>query len=236
MCAEITAIVTHHFGDKKFILCSHSYGSVISTHLVHYAPIAPLIGPIVLTDPVSILLHLPDVAYNFTRRKPTLANEFQLYYFASMDSGVAHTLARHFFWNENVLWKKDLKGRKVTVSLGGKDLIVNTQAVGRYLSEPVKGYKNGSANANGYTDSAASGETLIDLDSPKDDIESVMRLRGGEGGTIGSNDDEEWKYRGWKGEGIDVLWFPDLDHAQVFDKKATRRRVISCIRAYCKET
>merc|ERR1712230_269180 len=57
---------------------------------------------------------------------------------ASMDMGVSHTLSRHFFWNENVLWKKDMQGRRVTVSLGGKDLIVNTEAVGRYLSEETK--------------------------------------------------------------------------------------------------
>lgn len=231
MCAEITAIVTHHFGDTKFLLCSHSYGSVISTHLVHYTPIAPLIGPIVLIDPVSILLHLPDVAYNFTRRPPTHANEFQLYYFASMDSGVAHTLARHFFWNENVLWKKDLKGKKVTVSLGGRDLIVNTEAVGRYLSEPVKGYENGVVKGNG---NAGGADALIDLGEPSDDVESGRRLRGAEG-TDDKNDSEEWKYRAWKGEGIDVLWFPDLDHAQVFDKPASRKRVINCIRAYCED-
>ena len=120
LCAEITSILTHHFGSQKFILSSHSYGTVISTHLLKHAPISPQISSVVLIDPVSILLHLPDVAYNFTRRKPRRANEFQLYYFASMDSGVAHTLARHFFWNENVLWKKDMKGLKVTVSLGGQ--------------------------------------------------------------------------------------------------------------------
>jgi hypothetical protein len=47
--------------------------------------------------------------------------------------GVAHTLARHFFWSENLLWKEECAGRDVTVSLAGVDLIVNTEAVGRYL-------------------------------------------------------------------------------------------------------
>jgi hypothetical protein len=47
---------------------------------------------------------------------------------------VSHALARHFFWADNILWKEDLSGRNVTVSLGGRDLIVDTDAVGKYLS------------------------------------------------------------------------------------------------------
>lgn len=37
----------------------------------------------------------------------------------------------------------------------------------------------------------------------------------------------------WKGEGLDVLWFPELDHAQVFDKKRTRKRLGDAVRSYC---
>ncbi|TVY55684.1 hypothetical protein LCER1_G002760 [Lachnellula cervina] len=227
MCAEIDQILLKHFGpDQKFVLSSHSYGTVISTHLLKTPSIAKRIGPVVLIDPVSILLHLPDVAYNFTRRKPKRANEHQLYYFASMDMGVSHTLSRHFFWNENVLWKKDLVGRKTTVSLGGKDLIVNTEAVGRYLSDQPK-----SVLANGYSDQ---DPDLIDVNKTADE-DATVRMRGGE--IIGDEDleEEEWKTRPWRGSGIDVFWFKDLDHAQIFDKPSSRRRVISAIRAYCEE-
>lgn len=48
--------------------------------------------------------------------------------------GVSHTLSRCFFWSENILWKDDLTGRDVTVVLSGKDLIVDTETVGRYLA------------------------------------------------------------------------------------------------------
>jgi len=133
MCAEINAIVKAH-GWDKFVLISHSYGTVISTHLLHTPETASKIAATLLVDPVTFLLHLPDVAYNFTARKPKGANEYQLYYFASKDMSVAHTLHRHFFWSENILWKEDIVGRKVTVSLGGRDLIVNTEEVGRYLT------------------------------------------------------------------------------------------------------
>lgn len=93
LCDEILQILQRH-GWDRFVLVSHSYGSVISSHLMHDPNISKMVGPIFLIDPVSILLHLPDVAYNFTCRPPQRANERQLWYFASMDQGVAHTLGR----------------------------------------------------------------------------------------------------------------------------------------------
>lgn len=200
MCAEILAILNHH-GWLKCVLVSHSYGTVVSTHLLKDPSTSPRIGPVVLIDPVSILLHLPDVAYNFTRRIPRKANEHQLYYFASMDIGVSHTLSRHFFWNENVLWKEDLGGRDVTVSLAGCDLIVNTEAVGRYLTSEEK-----DAGRKWTDEMGARGEKA-----------------------------EVFKHREWKATGINVIWFDALDHAQIFDSKATRMPVINVIRAYCDE-
>ena len=229
MCEEIDEIVSHHFPDQKVVLVSHSYGTVISTHMLKIPSIAERIGPVVLIDPVSILLHLPDVAYNFTRRQPVRANEHQLYYFASMDMGVSHTLARRFFWNENVLWKQDMGGRKVAVSLGGRDLIVNAEAVGRYLSSgpPIK-----ARHENGHMNGTAGSAVLIDLECD-DALEP-----GGEETALDPSDEEdeeEWKHRPWKGKGIDILWFKDLDHAQVFDKKDTRRRLIGAIHEYCED-
>ena len=164
LCGEILRIVQHHMWEK-FVLVCHSYGSVVSTHLLKNAIIEPMIQSIVLIDPVSVLLHLPDVAYNFTCRSPVHANEHQLYYFASMDMGVAHTLHRRFFWQENILWKHEIEHRQATVVLCGRDIIVNTQAVGRYLI--------GS-----------------DTWPPPE---------------AGSKDQE------WKGEGLEVLYFNNLD-------------------------
>lgn len=93
MCNQILRILQRHRWDK-FILASHSYGSVVSSHLIHNPKTSGMVGPVFLIDPVSILLHLPDVAYNFTCRPPKRANEQQLWFFASMDQGVAHTLGR----------------------------------------------------------------------------------------------------------------------------------------------
>lgn len=210
MCAEIDRILLKHFGpDQKFVLVSHSYGTVLATHLLKTPTIAKRISSTVLIDPVSILLHLPDVAYNFTRRKPQYANEHLLYYFASRDMAVSHTLHRHFFWSENALWKHDIEDRNVTVCLARHDLIVNTAAVGRYLSAPPR------------LRVLAPGESR----SKKEEADNEAALLGV----------EEWKSRPWTGKGIDIIWFEDLDHAQVFHHKKERIQVVDKVQRYLKD-
>ncbi|KAF1935761.1 hypothetical protein EJ02DRAFT_428129 [Clathrospora elynae] len=184
MCRQINMILERH-GFDKVVLASHSYGSVLSNQLLHNTVTAPKIGPILFIDPVTFLLHLPDVAYNFTARQPRAANEHQLYYFASMDMMVAQTLARHFFWAQNILWKEDLRGRDVTVSLGGRDLIVDTETVGKYV--------------NG-----------VDL----------------------KGEDRRWKDNEWKGHGLETLWWPIADHAQVFERADSRAKLAEVLREY----
>lgn len=110
MCDEIHCILKAH-GWGRFALVSHSwvplltfafgafwlspslltilsYGSVVAAHLLRTPRIAQAIGPVMFIDPVTFLLHLPDVAYNFVtsflqpNRIP--ANLFQ--YFRSIGS------------------------------------------------------------------------------------------------------------------------------------------------------
>lgn len=188
ICRQINIILERH-GFDKVVLMSHSYGSVVSTHLLQNPTTAAKIGPMLFVDPVTFLLHLPDVAYNFTARKPRGTNEHQLYYFASCDMMVSQTLARHFFWAHNLLWKEDLRGRDVTVSLGGRDLIVDTETVGKYL--------------NG------------------------VDLKGEESG---------WKDGEWKGAGLETVWWPTVDHAQVFERKDGRAKLARVLREYCKKS
>jgi hypothetical protein len=230
MCAEIAKILAHH-GWDKVVLVSHSFGTVVATHLLKTPSTAHLVGPMVLIDPVGILLHLPDVAYNFTRRKPQRANERQLYYFASMDMGVSHTLSRHFFWSENILWKEDLDGRNVTVSFSGRDLIVDTESVGRYMSS------GNTPQASSTTSSAL----LIDIENIPEERTNGKAVNVRSSSVDLEVDDETnlqidaWKEQPWKGKGIDVIWYENLDHAQVFDSASTRRPLLRAIKTYCAE-
>ena len=133
---------------REVTLVSHSYGSVLSTHMLRSPIMQHRIASVVLIDPVTVMLHLPNVAYNFTRRAPSTANEWQLWYFASTDPGVAHCLGRHFFWRENIVWRDELLDvvkdgakqgtRSVAVCLSGRDLIVDTAAVAKYLGAGEK--------------------------------------------------------------------------------------------------
>ncbi|KAK7416802.1 hypothetical protein QQX98_004995 [Neonectria punicea] len=138
---QMATIINHHSWDN-FSIVSHSYGSVLTTHMLHSPSMHHRISSVTLIDPVTIALHLPHIAYNFTRRQPKMANEWQLWYYASTDPAVALCLGRFFFWRENIVWKDELLGsesggrrteRKVVVYLAGRDLIVNTGAVSEYL-------------------------------------------------------------------------------------------------------
>lgn len=108
--------------------------------------------------------------------------------------GVAHTLSRRFFWCENILWKHDIQGKPVTVSLGGKDLIVDTHTVRDYLT----------------------GE------------EGEIGMR-----SVRSEKQSDWKGAEGKKPALDVLWFANLDHAQVFDSRKNRRRLVEVVMGYC---
>ena len=143
---QVMAILDHHHWNDVTLI-SHSYGSVVSTHMLHSGELQHRVKSVVLIDPVTIMLHLPNVAYNFTRRLPKRANEWQLWYFASTDPGVALCLGRHFFWRQNIIWKDELMSyeydgdkieRKVVVCLSGRDLIVDTAAVTEYLGEDAE--------------------------------------------------------------------------------------------------
>lgn len=210
MCTEIGQIIAKHNYDR-FALVSHSYGSVISAFILGDQFLRPKVASTLLVDPVSFLLHTPDVAYNFTTRQPRRANEWQLWYFASRDPGVAHALGRRFFWSQKVIWHNDVgdlinEGMHITVSLGGKDLIVNTEAVGRYL-----------------TDSRATKAGQAGVRNRQED----------ESCTSAHLKEDAWKHMEWKGKGLEVLWFEHLDHGQVFDRKTTMARLVEVVQKYC---
>ncbi|KAB8360569.1 hypothetical protein FH972_024309 [Carpinus fangiana] len=176
---HILAILAHH-RFSHYVLASHSYGSVITTHLLKNPASAPAVAAVVLIDPVSIMLHMPAVAYNFMYRRPRGANEWQLYYFASTDPCVAHTLGRSFFWSENILWKQDVVGKPLTVALAGQDLIVDTRCVAGYLTDGVwrGGYGDlGSSHAVGAVETWEQRDTKI-LWSDNLDHAQVLDVKG----------------------------------------------------------
>lgn len=206
--SQLTLILDEQ-GYSRFVLVSHSYGSVFSTYILTDEKLCSRVSATFLMDPVTILLHMPDVAFNFTVRKPKKANEWQLWYFASKDPGTAYTLGRHFFWSENILWRDHItsltdRGMRITASLAERDLIVDAAAVGAYLMEydvpdPV------------MVEGKRDGKHMELMSEAKQGGEDVK---------------DGWKTRAWKGKGLEVMWWDDLDHAQVFDTPERRKKLV----------
>ncbi|KAK8016674.1 hypothetical protein PG993_014863 [Apiospora rasikravindrae] len=222
---EMARVLAAH-GWDEFVLVTHSYGSALATHMLHSREFGARIDSVVLVDPVTILLHMPDVAYNFTRRRPRGANEWQLWYFASTDPGTAHTLGRHFHWKQNIIWKEELvtkdnnkafeingngtvsrggerSRRNIAVCLAGRDLIVDTLSVARYLAK---------------NESWLPGLGDSDHAEPDDALDGVHKKSG---------------YGHLEKDGIEILWFDRLDHAQVFDDEKHYDKVKAVIHRYC---
>ena len=53
------------------------------------------------------------------------------------------------------------------------------------------------------------------------------------GADKGSRETGSGKEGVWKRDGLAVLWFRELDHGQVFDKKGMRGRLIDVVRRHC---
>ncbi|CAE6488326.1 unnamed protein product [Rhizoctonia solani] len=139
--SALESILKHHT-ITHYNLAAHSYGTGLASILIRSH--ASQLESATLLDPIPILLHLPSVARNFLYRTPSRANEHEIYYFACTDMGVAHALARHFFWTECVLWKEDLDRVRggVAVVLSGDDIIVDSPAVWTYLTgRPLPEFK-----------------------------------------------------------------------------------------------
>ncbi|KAF5562045.1 ribose-phosphate pyrophosphokinase [Fusarium napiforme] len=132
MCEEIHRVLSSH-GWEDCVLVSHSYGSVVAAQLLRDPKTSISIGPVMFVDPVSFLLHLPDVAYNFICRRPSETKEHLLSYFGSKDIGIAHTLFRRFFWADNLLWREDLQDRPTAVVLASRDSIIDAKSIRGYL-------------------------------------------------------------------------------------------------------
>ena len=257
MCAAISRILSAH-GLHRVVLAGHSYGTAVSAHLLHrqWGSVDPLLNPLttqtphnasqpphestsghhvigednsntgsssdliaatLLIDPIPFLLHYPAVAYNFVYRQPRHANEWQLWFFASREPDTARALSRHFFWFECILFREDVLGATsgsggrgspsatgewgkkrpmpVTVSLSGRDQIVNARAVRAYLTGSEDPEEEEQANHSGK----------------------------GRAGVPPSR---------WEQDGLEVLYFPEMDHATVIDTPRDRAPLLGALRRF----
>ncbi|KAK5958067.1 hypothetical protein OHC33_001257 [Knufia fluminis] len=193
MARQVHQILQLHGWDKrKFVLSGNSYGTIIATHLIRSPDIAPSIASMVLIDPVNLWIHMGDVAFNFTVKKPVSASEHELHFFACTDIGSAHTVTRRFVWTENVLWKDELKERKAGIIVSGRDIILDGPRLKDYLLN----------------------------DEPEIERSGINAVQGAELVRAGA---------------MELLWFRNLNHAEVFECKKERRLLTEMVWRYCCE-
>ncbi|KAF6808933.1 alpha beta hydrolase fold family [Colletotrichum sojae] len=147
---------------NDFVFVGNSFGTLFASPLLQKPNLAKRIDSIVLIDPVSLLLHLPAVAYNFTRRKPTWGNEWEIWFIAT-DAMVAHTLARRFRWQDFILWTPQLQGKRTTIVLGGEDCVTDPDAVASYVYFGDLNYSRADKHEWATTPKRWSGQGELEL-------------------------------------------------------------------------
>jgi hypothetical protein len=88
-----------------------------------------------LLDPVCFLLFLPETCTNFVYASPgagASAVDWAVHLLGKRELHVAHTLARNFWWFENVLWLDELPARAHVVVSGG-DQITPAAAIAAHV-------------------------------------------------------------------------------------------------------
>ena len=112
----------------------HSFGSCVMSFVLKSPQGSKYVGAATFIDPVTFLLCKPDVAYNFVYRKPTTATQLLIKFFISQELYIAHSLGRHFFWKECVLWEEQLIS-PTHIILSKLDSIVPSPSVHDYLKK-----------------------------------------------------------------------------------------------------
>lgn len=207
MVQEILQILRSH-NWTSVVLATHSYGSVVAAHLLHDPESSVLIDNLLFVDPVAFSFHTPDVAFNFLRRKPRTASEIQLQYFASTDPDVSRALTRSFVVAENLLWREDVEHRTLTNDRTQRRLKTTVAICGRDI----------------ITDTVHLGRYLT-----RQEREDGKWYRE----TEGTNDNDSWMRSEWTGEKVlEMIWFPELNHAECFNDHAHRQVLVDVLEAY----
>ena len=131
--ASVKDILIKH-GHSKASVVGHSFGSITAGWFIKAYP--EMVSHVAFLDPVSLLLSLPDVAYNFLYRYPTTLVEWYIYYGASMEVTISYALRRNFWWYNNVFWLEELDPSiPFLVALGGNDEVGNPVAIQEYVNK-----------------------------------------------------------------------------------------------------
>ncbi|PPQ98493.1 hypothetical protein CVT24_003984 [Panaeolus cyanescens] len=122
--------------QRGITLLSHSNGSYTHAWILKTHP--EIVGRSCFVDPVTFCSWEGDVCYNFFYRPCMTGIELVMRYFVGAEIGVTNYLQRHFCWTSNSLWFEEIPNArdiaKTFYVMGGKDDIVHSERVKKYLS------------------------------------------------------------------------------------------------------
>lgn len=128
----IDAILKLH-GYTQCDIVAHSFGTITTSWFLRRFP--SMIRKMVLLDPVSILLGLPDVAHKFLYQSPKSFFHRIIQRFAAREFTIAHSLFRNFDWQENIIWIDEIPSIiKVLVGVSRGDEIIPVEAMLEHLN------------------------------------------------------------------------------------------------------
>ncbi|KAF8913969.1 hypothetical protein CPB84DRAFT_1758047 [Gymnopilus junonius] len=134
---EEKEVASSLLGDPRrgVTLLSHSNGTYVHAWVLKCYP--NIVARSCFIDPVTFCSWEGDVCYNFFYRTCTTGMELIIRYFVGTELGVVNLVQRHFCWTSNSLWFEEIPNatdfQKTLFLLGGKDSIVHSERVKRYL-------------------------------------------------------------------------------------------------------
>eukprot|EP00475_Leptophrys_vorax_P019560 TRINITY_DN2678_c0_g1_i3.p1 TRINITY_DN2678_c0_g1~~TRINITY_DN2678_c0_g1_i3.p1 ORF type:complete len:469 (-),score=117.03 TRINITY_DN2678_c0_g1_i3:49-1305(-) len=197
--------------DACFV--GHSYGTVVCAWAMKHCP--RMVKSLVLLDPVSVMIVLPDVAANFLhmrsiqnrKQRLSYAKFFLLllfFYISAREIGIAETLQRNLRWQETNLWAEELPNN-TTVVLSSKDAIVPAKKIRNYLN-----------NYNAQLSKSLKPSTPILHEDVKPEL---------------SMDESENKNDGGRDQPVFVVWQDGMPHGGFLFSPTEQSQVVDYIRA-----
>lgn len=130
----------HKVDDATFM--GHSFGSICVAWMVKNRP--HRVHKAIFLDPVVFLLFLPKICTSFVYSQPSWRAgvlEWIVHFLGKRELFIAHTLARNFWWFQNVIWPEELpKDRVNLVVLSEADQITPAVAIQEFLLKEKDGF------------------------------------------------------------------------------------------------
>mmetsp|Transcript_17732 Transcript_17732/g.28844 ORF Transcript_17732/g.28844 Transcript_17732/m.28844 type:complete len:509 (+) Transcript_17732:24-1550(+) len=121
---------------RSCILVGHSLGSCSVAQLLEEELESKIAG-IVMIDPVSLLLMLPDVAHGFLYRAPRTIFDWFCFMWCATEPGIAQYFRRSFFWYNCCFDPQTAADVPMLVCLSEYDRLVPSRVVRAYVNHTL---------------------------------------------------------------------------------------------------